>query len=82
MKSWIVRILKESSDWSSGETVTDYDGNIYETIKIGDQVWITQNLIVKHYRNGDAIPEVTDASTWSGLTSGAWCYYNNDSSYM
>jgi hypothetical protein len=42
------------------------------------QVWMTKNLDVTTYRNGDPIPEVTDATAWSELTTGAWCYYNND----
>ena len=33
---------------------------------------------VSHYRNGDAIPQVTDPTAWANLTTGAWCYYNND----
>jgi len=58
--------------------VTDIDGNLYQTIKIGNQWWMMENLKVTHYRNGDAIPNVTDGSTWSGLTTGAYCNYNND----
>ncbi len=38
------------------------------------------NLDVKHYRNGDAIPQVQDNDEWSKLTTGAWCYYDNDES--
>jgi uncharacterized protein (TIGR02145 family) len=49
------------------------------TIVIGTQQWMSNNLDVAFYRNGDPIPQVTDAATWSGLTTGAWCYYNNDS---
>ena len=37
------------------------------------------NLDVKTYRNGDAIPQVTDPVAWAALTTGAWCWYNNDS---
>jgi len=59
-------------------TVTDIDGNVYQTIKIGDQWWMVENLKVTHYRNGDPIPNVTDGGTWSGLTTGAYCEYNND----
>ena len=33
-----------------------------------------------HYRNGDVIPQVTDPAAWTALTTGAWCYYNNDPS--
>ena len=47
------------------------------TVKIGNQTWTTQNLDVSKYRNGDDIPHVQDANTWSKLTSGAWCYYEN-----
>ncbi len=59
-------------------TVTDIDGNIYHTIKIGDQWWMMENLKVTHYRNGDPIPNVPDYPAWMGLTTGAYCEYNND----
>ena len=58
-------------------TVTDIDGNTYQTVKIGNQWWMAENLKVTHYRNGDAIPEVTINATWIGLTSGAYCSYDN-----
>lgn len=58
-------------------TVTDIDGNVYHTVKIGNQWWMAENLKVKKYRNGDAIQNVTDAGTWSGLTTGAHCNYDN-----
>lgn len=41
--------------------------------------WMKKNLDVSTYRNGDPIPEVTDHATWLGLTTGAWCYYENNS---
>ena len=47
-------------------------------ITIGTQKWMGKNLDVATYRNGDTIPQVTDATKWSNLTTGAWCYYNND----
>ncbi len=49
------------------------------TIQIGTQKWMSKNLDVAFYRNGDPIPQVTDATAWAALTTGAWCYYNNDS---
>ncbi len=49
-----------------------------ETVTIGTQVWMKTNLDVSTYRNGDPIPEVKDSVTWANLTTGAWCYYNND----
>ena len=62
-----------------GGHVIDADGNAYPTVKIGDQEWMAENLRVTHYRNGDPIPKVTDNSVWGGLTTGARCYYNQDS---
>ena len=59
-------------------TVTDIDGNVYQTVTIGTQEWMAENLKVTHYRNGDPIPHVTDGGTWSGLYSGAYCEYDND----
>jgi len=61
-------------------TVTDIDGNVYETIVIGCQCWMRENLKTTHYNNGDSIPNVTSNSSWSSLTSGAYCEYNNDTS--
>ena len=52
----------------------------YSEVKIGTQVWMGENLDVCTYRNGDPIPEVTDMKEWANLTTGAWCYYNNDTS--
>ncbi|HOZ78410.1 MAG TPA: fibrobacter succinogenes major paralogous domain-containing protein [Ferruginibacter sp.] len=49
------------------------------SVTIGTQVWSSKNLDVSVYRNGDPIPEVTDPSQWGTLTTGAWCYYLNDS---
>lgn len=45
---------------------------------IGTQTWTTRNLDVSYYRNGDPIPQVTDPAQWAALTTGAWCYKNND----
>lgn len=59
--------------------MTDQNGNTYKTIKIGSQEWMAENLKVSHYRNGDPIPIVTNPITWGGLTTGATCWYSNDS---
>ncbi len=71
-------IINDGNNFETG-TVTDIDGNVYQTIKIGDQWWMAENLNVTHYRNGDAIPYVTDNAEWSHLSGGGYCYYNNDS---
>jgi uncharacterized protein (TIGR02145 family) len=49
------------------------------SVTIGTQIWNTKNLDVATYRNGDPIPQVTDPTAWANLTTGAWCWYFNDS---
>ena len=61
-------------------TVPDVDGNIYQTVKIGDQWWMAENLKVTSYRNGEAIDQVNNGTVWSNTVEGAYCYFNNDQS--
>ena len=58
--------------------VTDIDGNVYQTVRIGTQVWMKENLKVSKYRNGNSIPTGLNDSQWSGTTSGAYSIYSND----
>lgn len=62
-------------------TVTDYDGHVYNVVKIGNQGWLAENLKTTHYANGTAIPPITDNTAWSNLgdnsTDDACCYYEN-----
>ena len=60
--------------------LADIDGNVYQTVQIGDQWWITENLKVTHFRNGDPIPNVTDNTAWIALSTSAYCAYENDES--
>ncbi|MBN1781029.1 fibrobacter succinogenes major paralogous domain-containing protein [bacterium] len=64
------------------ETVTDIDGNTYRTVKIGNQIWMAENLKVTHYRNGDPIPLITGDEPWSALSTGARCCYDNDTGHI
>jgi len=61
-----------------GEQCRDIDGNVYRAVKIGNQLWMAENLKVTHFRNGEAIPYVTSDTEWAGLTTGAYCAYNID----
>lgn len=75
---WFIRC-----DTRTNETiVTDIDGHIYRTVKIGNQTWMAENLRVTRYRNGDPIPNISDATSWRICTTGAYCNYNNDSTYV
>jgi uncharacterized protein (TIGR02145 family) len=62
----------------NGQTITDIDGNKYNTVQIGTQIWMSENLKVTHYRNGETISNITDDTQWNLLTSGAYCWYNNN----
>lgn len=59
-------------------SIIDIDGNTYNTVKIGDQCWMKENLKTTTYRNGTQIPNVTNGGSWSNLTTGAFVWYNND----
>ena len=59
--------------------VNDSEGNGYDTVRIGTQTWLKQNLNVAKYNDGTTIPNVSDVTTWGSLTTGAMCTYNNTS---
>jgi uncharacterized protein (TIGR02145 family) len=56
----------------------DSDGNIYESVQIGSQIWMAENLKTTKFRNETAIPLVIDGVAWAALSSPAYCWYNND----
>ncbi|MDI6400975.1 fibrobacter succinogenes major paralogous domain-containing protein [Balneolaceae bacterium ANBcel3] len=62
-------------------TVMDIDGNIYRTVRIGNQYWMAENLRTTRYQNGDPIPNVQGSDNWRDLSEGAWVHYDNDSSF-
>ena len=64
-------------DFPSAGTVKDADGNKYNTVKIGNQVWMVENLKTTKYNDGTPIPNVTDNLEWANLTTGAYCNYDN-----
>ncbi len=69
---------------SASNPVTDFDGNEYQTVNIGNQIWMTENLKVTHYPDGTVIPLITNNTTWKNLADNdladAYCYYNNNAS--
>ena len=65
-----------NADGKTG-TLTDAQGNSYAIVKIGNQWWMVENLKVTKYNDGTAIPNVSDATAWAALTTGAYCDYSN-----
>lgn len=59
-------------------TVTDIDGNVYQTIKVGSQTWMLENLRTTKYNDGTVIPTGLNNTDWSSTTSGAYAIYNDD----
>lgn len=62
-------------------TVMDVDGNVYNTVVIGNQCWTRENLKVTRFRDNTPIPNETSQSFWANLQNDsdpAYCIYNND----
>jgi uncharacterized protein (TIGR02145 family) len=72
--------LFELETLATSGKVTDYDGNTYNTVKIGNQIWMQENLKVTHYSDGTQIPRVDDPNVWSTLGDNlkGYSYYNNN----
>jgi len=60
-------------------SLKDIDGNSYKTVTIGSQVWMAENLKTTKYNDGTSIPMIPENNAWTGLTSPAFSWYNNDS---
>ncbi|MBI5010148.1 MAG: fibrobacter succinogenes major paralogous domain-containing protein, partial [Bacteroidia bacterium] len=65
------------SSFSSAQ-VSDIDGNVYQTVTIGTQVWMKENLKTTKLNDGIALPNVIDNAAWAALTTTGYCWYNND----
>lgn len=61
--------------------VTDIDGNVYHTVRIGSQVWMVENLKTTRYNDGSEIQLVTDSTAWEGLSTPGYCWLENDISH-
>jgi len=58
-------------------SLTDQDGNIYKTVRIGNQTWMAENLRTTKYNDGTPIQNVSNDDDWLQLSTGAYCNYNN-----
>jgi uncharacterized protein (TIGR02145 family) len=81
LKSGISHFIQDTSQSIKGKPGMDLD---FRTVRIGAQTWMTDNLSVQFFRNGDPIPEAQTISEW--LEAGvnrqpAWCHYENEEGY-
>jgi uncharacterized protein (TIGR02145 family) len=74
-------LVQDGSPCPGMPTVTDIDGNVYNTVKIGNQCWMKENLKTTKYRNGTTIENPTGNTEWQNNTTGAYAWYNNDIGY-
>ena len=73
-----VRCIKDNNTPTVGGVTYDIDGNSYTEVIIGTQIWMVQNLAVTKYNDGTPIQNITNNTTWTTLTNGSYCSYNND----
>lgn len=79
VKSNLVEVYTMGQPCPGIPTVTDINGSVYNTVKIGTQCWMRENFRARHLNNSTPIPEVIANSAWSNTTTAARCWYNHDS---
>lgn len=73
-----VRLVRTSiTGWAEGDTIADYDGNIYDTVRVGNQIWTASNWKCTTLNTGTAITNVTDNILWTNGVIPQYCSYNN-----
>jgi uncharacterized protein (TIGR02145 family) len=63
---------------NSGTFMDARDGNVYKWVKIGNQIWMAENLRATNLNDGTPLHEITDNTLWENNTTGAYCWYDND----
>lgn len=59
----------------------DGDGNTYDTVVFGTQVWLTENLKTTKYNDGYPIPLAEENESWTSTGRAAYCWYQNNPDY-
>jgi uncharacterized protein (TIGR02145 family) len=79
--SFLVLIVLISCEKEKKSLPVDADGNTYDTVVIGRQVWLSENLKTTKYTFGSPISLITDNTAWSEINQGACCWYENNINY-
>jgi len=69
---------------SCTNSVSDIDGNKYDVVEIGNQMWMAENLRTSRFTNGDDIPNLVNDSDWNTTNNskrGAWVHFDNNVFY-
>ena len=74
----VIEFVSDDKPNPPSDTIWDVQGNVYNTVVIGNQTWTTGNLRSTLLNDGTEIPLVTDNSDWSSLTTPGYCWYSND----
>lgn len=77
----VSKIMGDDGTLKEDESFKDIDGNIYNTINVNGTIWMTENLKVSRYNNGDPISYVEDKEEWiksDSLKNGMCCMYDNN----
>jgi uncharacterized protein (TIGR02145 family) len=77
MRHLLVMLLVVATVACWGQTVTDYDGNVYNTVTIGGQTWMKENLKVTHFSDGIPIPTTLSPAATDSTSLFQWAY-NDD----
>ena len=78
----LLLFVQIASAQETGNILDSRDGRIYNTVIIGSETWMSENLNANKFRNGDPIPEVKTNQEWENANiegKPAWCYYKNES---
>ena len=70
----VVALSQNKNAGSQAATVTDADGNVYPTVRVGDQLWMAENLRTATCSDGAAIPLVSDQDAWVTQTDAAYTW--------
>lgn len=78
LKYILVLILIFTNSCEKEDLISDFEGNYYKTVSIGTQIWMAENLKSTKYNDNNDIPNITDNDQWTNLSSGAYCWYQNN----